>query len=61
MDEWHNLAWYQQEWVPVAGGAALGIALIAAIVWFVDGVRKYGYSTGLDFDKTGKDTEEENE
>ena len=43
MDEWHNLAWYQQEWVPVAGGAALGIALIAAIVWFVDGVRKYAY------------------
>ena len=43
MSEWDNVAWFQQSWVLEVGGWVLGAALFAAIVWFIDGYRKYGY------------------
>ena len=43
MDEWQNTPWIYQGWVPVAGGIILFVALALAVVWFIDGIRKYGY------------------
>lgn len=43
MNEWNNMPWIYQDWVPVAGMALLGVALVASIIWFVDGVKKFWY------------------
>lgn len=43
MSDWHNLAWYQKEWVAVAGTIVMAVCLVAAVVWFIDGIRKYAY------------------
>ena len=43
MDEWQNTPWIYQDCVYVAGGIILCVALIASIIWFVDGIRRYGY------------------
>ena len=43
MKDWENISWVQKDWLPYVFGAVLFIALIASIVWFIDGVRKYGY------------------
>lgn len=38
-----NIAWFQQDWCLPALITFLAVALVAAVAWFVDGVRKYGY------------------
>lgn len=43
MSEWDNVSWIQKDWVWELGGWILGVALFAAVVWFIDGYRKYGY------------------
>ena len=43
MEEWDNVAWFQHDWVWEAEAWLLGLALAAAVAWFVDGYRKYGY------------------
>ncbi len=42
MDDWNGTPWFYQDWVPVAGGVILGLAVIAAVIWFIDGIRQYG-------------------
>lgn len=41
--EWNNIPWVYQDWVPVAGMVLLGVALVASVIWFIDGVKKYWY------------------
>ena len=43
MNEWNNMPWIYQDWVGVAGLVLLGVALVASIMWFIDGVKKYWY------------------
>ena len=43
MNDWNSTPWIYQDWVPVAGGIILGVALIVSVIWFIDGMRKYGY------------------
>lgn len=40
---WDNVAWFQNEWVWDVGAGVLCLALVVSVIWFIDGVRKYGY------------------
>lgn len=43
MNDWNNIPWMYQDWVPVVGITLLGVALVASVIWFIDGVKKYWY------------------
>lgn len=42
MDRWHNESWIQSPLVIPVIVCVLGISLVAAVIWFIDGVKKYG-------------------
>lgn len=54
--EWNNTSWVQQDWILPFLFSFITAALIGAVVWFVDGIRKYGY--WMDDDKEIEDEEE---
>jgi hypothetical protein len=43
MSDWNGISWVQQDWVLPFLFSFLTVALIGAVVWFVDGVGRYGY------------------
>lgn len=53
MSEWHNESWIQSPLLIPAIWGILLTCLAAAVAWFIDGVRRYGYW----LHKGGKDGE----
>lgn len=43
MNEWNNITWYQQGWALPLIITCLVVAFAVSIIWFIDGIRKYGY------------------
>ena len=43
MDRWYNESWIQSPLVIPIIVCVLGISFVAAVIWFIDGVKKYGY------------------
>lgn len=43
MSEWHNESWIQSALLIPAIWGVLLTCLVVAVVWFIDGLRRYGY------------------